>query len=90
MSKKTARKLKLLGDNNQPINGYRWGRDVTATIASGEVIRIKTIYDVPLTFRDYSQETVRGMVTISPDETSSSLFGVNMIRKVKTLKIKNK
>ena len=90
ISRKTARKLGLLGENNQPINGYKFGRDATATIADGSVIRIKTIHDVPLTFREYAQETVRGIVTISPDETSSSLFGVNMIRKVKTLKIKNK
>ena len=90
MSQKTARKLGLLGENNQPINGYRWGRDAYATIASGETRRIKTIDNVPLTFRDYAQETVRGKVTVAQDETSSSLFGVNMIRKVKTLKIKNK
>jgi predicted aspartyl protease len=90
MSQKTARKLRLLGTNNQPINGYKWGRDYSATIASGESIRIKSIDNVPLTFADYSQETVTGMVTITMDETSSSLFGVNMIRKVKTLKIKNK
>ena len=90
MSQKTARKLGLLGTNNQPINGYKWGRDYFSTIASGESIRIKSIDNVPLTFADYSQETVTGMVTITMDETSSSLFGVNMIRKVKTLKIKNK
>ena len=90
MSQKTARKLRLLGDNNRPINGYRWGRDYFATIASGESIRTKTIDNVSLTFSDYSQETVTGMIMISMDETSSSLFGVNMIRKVKTLKVKNK
>lgn len=90
ISQKTARKLGLLGETNQPINGYRWGRDYFATIASGESIRTKTIDNVSLTFANYSQETVTGMVTITMDETSSSLFGVNMIRKVKTLKIKNK
>jgi predicted aspartyl protease len=90
MSQRTARKLGLLGANNQPINGYKWGRDYFATIASGESVRSKSIDNVPLTFANYSQETVTGMVTITMDETSSSLFGVNMIRKVKTLKIKNK
>lgn len=90
MSRRTARKLRLIGETNQPINGYRWGDDVYTEIASGEVLRVKTIDNVPLTFANYAQETVRGTVLIANDETSSSLFGIGMIRKVKTLKIKNK
>mgnify|MGYP000102927888 CR=1 FL=1 len=90
MNQRTARKLGLLGATNQPINGYSWGQNVYTTIADGSTMEVKTINNVPLTFRDYAQETVTGLVTIAKDETSSSLFGVNMIRKVKTLKIKNK
>jgi predicted aspartyl protease len=90
MNRRTARKLGLLGDNNQPINGFSWGHNVYTTIANGSVMEVKTINNVPLTFRDYAQETVVGKVLIMQDETSSSLFGIGMIRKVKTLKIKNK
>jgi hypothetical protein len=90
MNRRTARKLGLLGDNNQPINGFSWGQNVYTTIADGSVMEVKTINDVPLTFRDYAQETVVGKVLVMQDETSSSLFGIGMIRKVKTLKIKNK
>ena len=90
MSQRTARKLGLLGETNQPINGFSWGQNVYTTIADGSVMEVKTINNVPLTFRDYAQETVVGKVLVMQDETSSSLFGIGMIRKVKTLKIKNK
>ena len=90
MSRRTARKLGLIGNNNQPINGFSWGQNVYTTIADGSVMEVKTINNVPLTFRDYAQETVVGKVLVMQDETSSSLFGIGMIRKVKTLKIKNK
>ena len=90
MNQKTARKLGLLDANYQPINGFSWGQNVYTTIADGSVMEVKTINDVPLTFRDYAQETVVGKVLVMQDETSSSLFGIGMIRKVKTLKIKNK
>lgn len=90
ISQKTARKLGLLGTNNQPINGFSWGADEQTTIADGSVIQVKTINNVPLTFARFSEETVNGTVIIIRDESSPSLFGVNMIRKVKTLKIKNK
>ena len=90
MSRRTARKLGLIGNNNQPINGFSWGQNVSTTIADGSVMEVKTINNVPLTFRDYAQETVVGTVLVMQDETSSSLFGIGMIRKVKTLKIKNK
>jgi predicted aspartyl protease len=90
VSRRTARKLGLIGANNQPINGFSWGQNVYTTIANGSVMEVKTINNVPLTFRDYAQETVVGKVLVMQDETSSSLFGIGMIRKVKTLKIKNK
>ena len=90
MNRRVARKLGLLGATNQPINGFSWGQNVYTTIADGSVMEVKTINNVPLTFRDYAQETVRGTVLVMQDETSSSLFGIGMIRKVKTLKIKNK
>jgi predicted aspartyl protease len=92
ISQRTARRLGILGSNNQPINGFRYQPGViNAVLANGALSPSRRMNNVPITFVGYGQETVRGTIFISQnDDNSTSLYGLSHIQNVKTLKIKNR
>ena len=91
MGQRTARKLKILGRNNQPINGFRYQPGVVnSELADGSRNANRQINNVPITFAGYGQETVRGSILISQMENATALYGLSHIQNVKTLKIKNR